>query len=841
MFGKSSFIHRRTDTLISIALFLLALLPRSIGLNIFSTADEASWLDSSRLFLDAVSHSDWQGTIGIYGHPGITTQWSGTLGVLAYHLYHSPDIVLQSLGSGSSDILLSEIYHRSLGMLSFARYPIVLLTSFFIVVVYALLKKSLGRRVALLAALLLAFDPFFVALSRLLITDGLHASFALISILCLGVALGSDKWHWYALSGMSAGLAALSKSPAFFALGALVLVLSTIVYILRSHRSGNWRLLLVRLATWYGAMALCVFIFWPSMWVQPLASLEFVFNNLTNVAVSGRWVTNVGPFFYPAVLLFRGSPLVLVGALATLACVRKWPNLLAQRRIDQKTIWLLCLWGMVGTYVLMFSFGSWKNDFYMLPVCLAVDILGAIGLVAIFDTVVSRWHIPGRRQQLKNIGLGLAVVLQVVLCVNHSPYYLTYYNPVLGGWAAAAKHIPWAVGHGEGLEQVVDYLNSQENVENQYAGISAIGFFGCLYYKHVKVNELRFPPPRETDMLRFPFTQLDYLVLYIASSYWREWPYPYNEFIASNSPEFVVHIKGIPYASVYRVPKKAMQSLPPEATPAVRTYENGLRLTGYKTGPIVEVEQSGPQLLPVTVYWQADDTCDSSHWVVFKLRNDSYTIWGTERIPSPCKNSPDLWQNDSILPSQLALDVLPGTPPGSYTLEMILLKESTGEEMEPIDASTVSLGTVEIPPHPGLDPGSLGMEHTVSATISDQIQLLGYNITGGAEPGEILHLTIFWQCLADMKNDYKVFVHVVDQQGNILAQKDGEPVTGFYSTSQWQVGEIIRDQYEIAFSDDSGIAATGLRIGMYLPSTGERLPVALSDGAMPESRAVSIP
>ena len=123
MFGKSSFRHRNTDTLISIALFLLALLPRSIGLNIFSTADEGVWLTCSARFLDAASHLDWQGTIGRIGHPGITTQWCGALGSLVYCLYYSPDIVLQKLGSGSLGITFSEIYHPSLQMLAFARYP----------------------------------------------------------------------------------------------------------------------------------------------------------------------------------------------------------------------------------------------------------------------------------------------------------------------------------------------------------------------------------------------------------------------------------------------------------------------------------------------------------------------------------------------------------------------------------------------------------------------------------------------------------------------------------------------------------------------------------------------
>jgi len=119
--------------------------------------------------------------------------------------------------------------------------------------------------------------------------------------------------------------------------------------------------------------------------------------------------------------------------------------------------------------------------------------------------------------------------------------------------------------------------------------------------------------------------------------------------------------------------------------------------------------------------------------------------------------------------------------------------------------------------------------------------LLGYNIRGDVDSGKALQLTLFWQPLAATDSNYKVFVHVVDQQGALLAQRDSEPVSGFYPTSRWQVGEIIRDQYEIPFTDESGEKAKGMRVGMYKPATGERLSVTLADGTSPEDRAIALP
>jgi hypothetical protein len=52
---------------------------------------------------------------------------------------------------------------------------------------------------------------------------------------------------------------------------------------------------------------------------------------------------------------------------------------------------------------------------------------------------------------------------------------------------------------------------------------------------------------------------------------------------------------------------------------------------------------------------------------------------------------------------------------------------------------------------------------------------------------------------------------------------------------------VIRDQYELGFTAETGGKAAGLRIGMYQLSTGERLPVVLSDGRRPDDRAVVVP
>ena len=210
-----SFLQRHKTLLISIGLFSLAFVIRAVGLDVFSTVDEGTWLGRSLYFFDALVRGDLKDTLGLVGHPGVTTEWIGSVAIL---LNYVPHIALQQTGILVEGSLLWKGFQPTMELLVIARYQIVLLTALFVVAVYVVLRHTLNGKIALLSALLLIFDPFFVAMSRVFLTDTLHAIFAILSVLCLGLALGQNKWHLYALSGASAGLAFLSKSPAIFVL-----------------------------------------------------------------------------------------------------------------------------------------------------------------------------------------------------------------------------------------------------------------------------------------------------------------------------------------------------------------------------------------------------------------------------------------------------------------------------------------------------------------------------------------------------------------------------------------------------------------------------------------------
>jgi uncharacterized membrane protein len=117
------------------------------------------------------------------------------------------------------------------------------------------------------------------------------------------------------------------------------------------------------------------------------------------------------------------------------------------------------------------------------------------------------------------------------------------------------------------------------------------------------------------------------------------------------------------------------------------------------------------------------------------------------------------------------------------------------------------------------------------ADLGGQMVLLGCDLAPTpARPGEALVVTLAWQAVAAMNLDYTVFVHLVDAEGRIVAQHDGQPWDSApLPTSSWRMGEVLRDVHVLTLPADLSPGIYHIRLGAYFWATGQRLPV-LQDG-----------
>lgn len=115
--------------------------------------------------------------------------------------------------------------------------------------------------------------------------------------------------------------------------------------------------------------------------------------------------------------------------------------------------------------------------------------------------------------------------------------------------------------------------------------------------------------------------------------------------------------------------------------------------------------------------------------------------------------------------------------------------------------------------------------------FGDQIRLLG--VTTGEDavrPGDVLSLTLYWQTLGSMDQDYTVFVHLLGEHERVIAQRDAAPGLGARPTSRWVTGQVIADPYLLALPEAAYAPDQAMwEVGLYNAGTGQRL--QMSEGS----------
>ena len=95
-----------------------------------------------------------------------------------------------------------------------------------------------------------------------------------------------------------------------------------------------------------------------------------------------------------------------------------------------------------------------------------------------------------------------------------------------------------------------------------------------------------------------------------------------------------------------------------------------------------------------------------------------------------------------------------------------------------------------------------------------------------------LHIVLVWRSLADHPQvSAKVFVHLLNAKGEVIAQVDGVPVGWTRPLDTWQRDEQLIDVYDLPLPAGQLEAGTHLEIGLYNPDTNVRFSAVDQAGA----------
>lgn len=384
--------------------------------------------------------------------------------------------------------------------------------------------------------------------------------------------------------------------------------------------------------------------------------------------------------------------------------------------------------------------------------------------------------------------------------------------------------------------------------------------------------------------------------------------------------------------------------------PVNANFADQVALDGLDTPPAVF---AAGEALPLRLHWRAERAPDRNFKVAVSLLDAQRVEWGrTDLRPAGELNYTRRWTAGATFSGDVWVPAAPGTPPGSYTLELQLYDEDT---LAPVPAAIVgrgvsplvTLGSVQVVARPftpalfeGMTPatGEAGGLRLAAYRLSgtptpagDDLELrLGWEVVGpptgadltltldgqpplvlpalapdalplaqpgdrfitvvrvptppqatgaanltvqvGAQrafaasvriegrplvlqppavttihnaqfgagldlygsslqpaqaaPGSTVNLRLVWHAQQRVTERYKVFVHVLDERGNVVAQHDGEPAANTLRTSRWAAGEYVEDVHPLALPATLPPGPYRLRVGMYTWPDGARLPLA---------------
>lgn len=126
----------------------------------------------------------------------------------------------------------------------------------------------------------------------------------------------------------------------------------------------------------------------------------------------------------------------------------------------------------------------------------------------------------------------------------------------------------------------------------------------------------------------------------------------------------------------------------------------------------------------------------------------------------------------------------------------------------------------------------------VSATFGEQLELTGFWASAQAFAGDWFYVVLRWRALRTPATDYRVFVHVLNADGQMQFQKDKQPLNDLLPTSRWMAGQTVRDAYATVVPPDVPPGDYQIVMGVY-DAGGARLPV-LSSRATQAGDAVSL-
>jgi hypothetical protein len=245
---------------------------------------------------------------------------------------------------------------------------------------------------------------------------------------------------------------------------------------------------------------------------------------------------------------------------------------------------------------------------------------------------------------------------------------LTYYNPLLGGYARAARQVP--VGWGEGLEQAAAWINARPDASK----LLVSSWYGDMVRPYLKASLSDFSSNGKDQLAA------DYVIFYINQSQ-RQKPNPSTfNYFAQQEPVFQVDYRGTPYVWVYPAPRMQVE------VSGKAKIEGRAELLGYSWEPAAPTK--GGTSANLILFLRTLGPLPDNETFDIAVASGDGTLWG-EWLPATKVN----WQLDTIVEWQGELKLPTEAPAGDYELVVRLMDTNLDSEVTrfPLEETVLTL------------------------------------------------------------------------------------------------------------------------------------------------------
>ncbi|MCC5897028.1 MAG: glycosyltransferase family 39 protein [Phormidium sp. BM_Day4_Bin.17] len=629
-------------TVFLILVFLICFLPRVFFSQVPINIDENLWLFRGSSFLAQVLSGNLEKFKDTYlqHHPGVPTMWVNgfgiTLGCVVDHWFPL-HLSLDSESVRSCIYRLREQNFAPIDSYVLTRCIQGVITSALMTLSSWLVVRLINLKFAIIWIAILALEPFFLAYQRLLITDSLQCVFILVSILALFLHWRLASGNSYLiLSGVAMGMAIATKTTTILLFPGLIVitVLTELNYFQPIFPKKGMAEQAKDIGIWTLCLVAIFILIWPAMWVAPWQTMSSLLGDLQQETQQGtpfflgRSRARLNVLFYPVVILYRFSPLLLLSSFTSimLASVPAWrPQIIYQKYLVANFILIISFFWIV-------SLPENKVDRYILPIIPFIAINAAIASLIILKRIeryINRLTPQIRSKILQKSGFVFNAFVLLVLGIQLAtvypffPYYISYHNPLLGGTKTARFFL--RIGNGEGLELAGDWLNRQPNPENL---VIASPFRPALapYFKgNVLVVYRSFTESWSRHWLR----NANFLLFYIHHIQ-RQFPAPeVIEYFSRQDPVHVVQLNGVDYATIYPGPIARPEEMQTIISPEEVIEADGLKLRGYT---LTSDALTPGDPLELTLYWDILETIPSQTTFTLSIQQDNTLLMAIPRV-----------------------------------------------------------------------------------------------------------------------------------------------------------------------------------------------------------------